>query len=143
MAGNQYGKGAARFPAATQCLVPLVSFPGPLSRVGRHPSPVSRITAYAMACPCDPAAVRSYAMGVDADNAPLRDPWVIADFEGWGDAADASVDAIDHILKIWDGNLLAELDPDEFYDFQFNRPLLDRGFDENLDIFTDPSTAER
>src|SRR5690625_4411940 len=82
-------------------------------------------------------------MGVDADNAPLRDPWVIAAFEGWGDAADASVDAIDHILKIWDGNLLAELDPDEFYDFQFNRPLLDRGFDENLDIFTDPSTAER
>src|SRR5690625_5865682 len=72
-------------------------------------------------------------MGVDADNAPLRDPWVIAAFEGWGDAADASVDAIDHILKIWDGNLLAELDPDEFYDFQFNRPLLDRGFDENLD----------
>ncbi len=63
-------------------------------------------------------------MNLDADSTPLRDPIFIAAFEGWNDAADAATSVIDHLLETWDGDLFAELDPDEFYDFQQVRPVM-------------------
>jgi proteasome assembly chaperone (PAC2) family protein len=52
---------------------------------------------------------------------------VIAAFEGWNDAGDAATDAVEHLLDVWDGEQLAEVDPDDFYDFQVNRPMVSLG----------------
>lgn len=52
----------------------------------------------------------------------LRNPWMVAAFEGWNDAADAASGAVDHLIEEWDAELLIELDPEEYYDFQVHRP---------------------
>lgn len=53
---------------------------------------------------------------------PLNDPWMVVAFEGWNDAADAASNVVDHLVEAWDAQILTELDPEEFYDFQVNRP---------------------
>ena len=61
---------------------------------------------------------------------PLDDPVVIAAFQGWNDAADAASAVVDHLMSVWDARVVGAIDPDEFYDFQMNRPgtaLDDRG----------------
>jgi proteasome assembly chaperone (PAC2) family protein len=57
----------------------------------------------------------------------LRTPVAIAAFEGWNDAADASTAAIEHLEQVWSAKTVAELDPEEFYDFQVNRPTVTQG----------------
>jgi proteasome assembly chaperone (PAC2) family protein len=52
----------------------------------------------------------------------LVDPVVIAAFEGWNDAADSATGAVDHLLDMWNARIVAELDSEEYYDFQVNRP---------------------
>ncbi len=52
----------------------------------------------------------------------LTDPIAIAAFEGWNDAGDAASNAVDHLADVWHAVLLAEIDPDPYYDFQVNRP---------------------
>jgi len=59
----------------------------------------------------------------------LVDPVVIAAFEGWNDAADAASATVDHLMKVWSARVIGEVDPEDFYDFQVNRPLT--GSDEN------------
>jgi hypothetical protein len=54
----------------------------------------------------------------------LRSPVAIAAFEGWNDAADASTAAVEHLQQVWSAKPVAELDPEEFYDFQVNRPMV-------------------
>ncbi|WP_283818559.1 PAC2 family protein [Jatrophihabitans telluris] len=54
----------------------------------------------------------------------LRAPVLIAAFEGWNDAGDAATGAIEHLELLWDATPLAELDPDDYYDFQVNRPTV-------------------
>ena len=54
----------------------------------------------------------------------LRSPVAVAAFEGWNDAADASTAAIEHLEQVWSAKTIAELDPEEFYDFQVNRPTV-------------------
>ncbi|MCW2671252.1 MAG: hypothetical protein JWO27_3149 [Frankiales bacterium] len=54
----------------------------------------------------------------------LRAPLLIAAFEGWNDAGDAATDAVEHLVDVWDGEEVAAIDPDEFYDFQVNRPMV-------------------
>ena len=56
------------------------------------------------------------------DVPPLRSPVLIAAFEGWNDAADAASGVLDHLLEVWDSTLVAVIDPEDFYDFQMNRP---------------------
>ena len=41
------------------------------------------------------------------DLANLRDPVVIAAFEGWNDAAEAATGAVDHLVDEWDAELSA------------------------------------
>ncbi len=73
------------------------------------------------------------------DVAPLRSPVLIAAFEGWNDAADAASGVLDHLLKVWDSTLVAVIDPEDFYDFQMNRPIV--GTDEQgMRRITWPST---
>jgi proteasome assembly chaperone (PAC2) family protein len=70
---------------------------------------------------------------------PLRSPVLIAAFEGWNDAADAASGVVDHLLKVWDARLVAVIDPEDFYDFQMNRPIV--GSDEHgMRRITWPST---
>jgi hypothetical protein len=57
----------------------------------------------------------------------LRSPVAIAAFEGWNDAADASTAAVEHLEHVWSAKTVAELDPEEFYDFQVNRPTVSQG----------------
>lgn len=54
----------------------------------------------------------------------LRDPVVLAAFEGWNDAADAATAAVDHLEQVWGARSVASLDPEEYYDFQVTRPVL-------------------
>ncbi|WP_328596666.1 PAC2 family protein [Aeromicrobium yanjiei] len=61
-------------------------------------------------------------MSSPTDIPPLRDPWMVAAFEGWNDAADAASGVVDHLIEEWDAELLIELDPEDFYDFQVHRP---------------------
>jgi len=60
----------------------------------------------------------------EADVSGLRDPLVLAAFEGWNDAGDAASSAVDHLVTVWGATLLGAVDPDEFYDFQVNRPTV-------------------
>ena len=52
----------------------------------------------------------------------LVNPVLVGAFEGWNDAGDAASGAIEHLELVWDAIPLAELDPDDYYDFQVNRP---------------------
>jgi proteasome assembly chaperone (PAC2) family protein len=54
----------------------------------------------------------------------LADPMMIAAFEGWNDAGDAATGAVEHLELIWDAKPLTSLDPDDYYDFQVNRPTV-------------------
>ena len=51
-------------------------------------------------------------------------PVVIAAFEGWNDAADAASGLIDHLIAEWQATIIGAIDPEEFYDFQVNRPVI-------------------
>ena len=54
----------------------------------------------------------------------LRDPVVIAAFEGWNDAGEAASKAVAHLHRVWGAEELAEFDPEEYHDFQVNRPTV-------------------
>jgi proteasome assembly chaperone (PAC2) family protein len=54
----------------------------------------------------------------------LVEPVMIAAFEGWNDAADAATGAVEHLEGVWDATPLAALDPEDYYDFQVNRPMI-------------------
>lgn len=54
----------------------------------------------------------------------LVDPVMIASFEGWNDAGEAASGAVDHLMQVWDATTVAALDPEDFYDFQVNRPTV-------------------
>ncbi len=53
---------------------------------------------------------------------PLRSPMLVAAFEGWNDAGDAASTAVRHLRDVWELDLVAELDPEEFYSFTDTRP---------------------
>ncbi len=69
----------------------------------------------------------------------LSDPILIAAFEGWNDAADSATEAVEHLEDVWDAEPVAELDPEEYYDFQVNRPQVSIG-DDGVREITWPST---
>jgi proteasome assembly chaperone (PAC2) family protein len=52
----------------------------------------------------------------------LDAPVLVAAFEGWNDAGDAASSAARYLLEQWGGTLIAEIDPEEFYDFTVTRP---------------------
>ena len=60
---------------------------------------------------------------IEYDDLPvLEDPVMIMAFEGWNDAGDAASGAVEHLREVWGAVPLAELDGEEYYDFQVNRP---------------------
>jgi hypothetical protein len=61
----------------------------------------------------------------------LRSPVMVIAFSGWNDAGEAASGAASHLLGCWTDpefdvvpELIAEVDPEEFYDFQVNRPMV-------------------
>ena len=56
---------------------------------------------------------------------PLAHPVAIAAFEGWNDAAEAASGLVNHLGIAWASIPIAAIDPDDFYDFQVNRPVID------------------
>lgn len=59
----------------------------------------------------------------------LADPVVIAAFEGWNDAAESATAVVDHLMVEWDATVVGAVDPEDYYDFQVNRPVV--GTDES------------
>jgi proteasome assembly chaperone (PAC2) family protein len=55
---------------------------------------------------------------------PLVNPVLISAFEGWNDAAGAATGVLDHLIDVWDAQLIAAIDPEDYYDFQVNRPIV-------------------
>ncbi|MGV1008802.1 MAG: PAC2 family protein [Dermatophilaceae bacterium] len=53
---------------------------------------------------------------------PLRDPILLAAFEGWNDAGEAATKTVAHLARTWKAQVAFELDPEDYYDFQVNRP---------------------
>ncbi len=45
-------------------------------------------------------------------------------FEGWHDAAEAASSAVKFIGEQLDAELVAAVDPEEYFDFQFSRPIV-------------------
>jgi proteasome assembly chaperone (PAC2) family protein len=54
----------------------------------------------------------------------LTDPVLLGAFEGWNDAGDAATGAVEHLELVWDAQPITELDPEDYYDFQVNRPTV-------------------
>jgi hypothetical protein len=76
----------------------------------------------------------------------LREPIMIMAFSGWNDAAEAASGAVEHLLSGWrDKNddvlpeLIAEVESEDFYDFQVNRPVVSID-DSEIRSITWPST---
>jgi predicted ATP-grasp superfamily ATP-dependent carboligase len=54
----------------------------------------------------------------------LRSPVLVAAFEGWNDAGDAATSAVEHLELVWEAEPFAAIDPEDYYDFQVNRPTV-------------------
>ena len=67
---------------------------------------------------------------VELEDVPeLVDPVVVAAFEGWNDAGDAASAAVEHLERVWQARTIASFDPEDYYDFQVNRPVVSFGED--------------
>src|SRR4051812_21631657 len=70
----------------------------------------------------------------------MTQPVMLAAFEGWNDAAEAATGLIDHVLAQFPGERFAEVDPEDYYDFQVNRPIISVG-ERGLRELSWPATA--
>ena len=52
----------------------------------------------------------------------LRQPVLVAAFEGWNDAGDASSNAVRWLCERWGAEPFAHIDPEDFFDFSVTRP---------------------
>ncbi|QAY62486.1 PAC2 family protein [Xylanimonas allomyrinae] len=65
---------------------------------------------------------------------------LLAAFEGWNDAGGAATAALEHLGEVWGARKVHELDPEEYHDFQVNRPVVGAGPDGRRRI-TWPTTS--
>jgi proteasome assembly chaperone (PAC2) family protein len=54
----------------------------------------------------------------------LINPVMVGAFEGWNDAGDAATGAVEHLELAWNAQQIATIDPDDYYDYQVNRPTV-------------------
>ena len=54
----------------------------------------------------------------------LRDPVLVAAFRGWNDGGQRAPLAAGYLAKVWAAERFAEVDAEEFYDFQATRPMV-------------------
>jgi proteasome assembly chaperone (PAC2) family protein len=81
-----------------------------------------------------------YAQSVDSltwegDLPHLRSPVLVCAFRGWNDAAAAASTALTAVATSLDAELIASIDPEEYFDFQSTRPMisLDEGQTRKID----------
>ncbi len=55
----------------------------------------------------------------------LTAPVLVVAFEGWNDAGEAASGVISHLGIEWDATPIAAMDPEDFYDFQVTRPVVE------------------
>src|ERR671937_2106565 len=60
----------------------------------------------------------------EGDPPQLRSPTLVCAFAGWNDAASAATAALEAVAASIDSEVVARVDPEEFYDFQVNRPTV-------------------
>lgn len=55
----------------------------------------------------------------------LRDPVALIAFEGWGDAGESASNAVVAFLENYETEVIAVIDPDDHFDFQVRRPVVE------------------
>lgn len=70
----------------------------------------------------------------------LPGPVMLAAFEGWNDAGSAATQSVAYLREIWDAEVVDALDPEEYHDFQVNRPMVGVGEDGRR-LISWPSTS--
>ena len=58
----------------------------------------------------------------EGDLPELRSPALVCAFAGWNDAASAATAALEAVAASLESEVVARIDPEDFYDFQVNRP---------------------
>jgi proteasome assembly chaperone (PAC2) family protein len=58
----------------------------------------------------------------EGESPGLRSPVLVCAFAGWNDASSAATAALEAVAASFDSDVVARIDPEEFYDFQVNRP---------------------
>ncbi len=59
------------------------------------------------------------------DRPVLNNPVALLAFEGWGDAGESASQALTEFLDKFDATLFGVIDPDDHFDFQVRRPLVE------------------
>jgi proteasome assembly chaperone (PAC2) family protein len=70
----------------------------------------------------------------EAEPPRLRSPIMVCAFAGWNDAAGAATTALTAAAESLDADLIAQVDPEEFFDFQANRPTISLDEGQNREI---------
>jgi proteasome assembly chaperone (PAC2) family protein len=60
----------------------------------------------------------------EGERPQLRSPILVAAFAGWNDAASAATTALETAAVDLESQVVARIDPEEFFDFQVNRPSI-------------------
>ena len=58
----------------------------------------------------------------DIQQPDLRQPFLILSFSGWSDAGSAATSAVRYLIEQLLASELAQIDPEEYYDFSVQRP---------------------
>jgi len=72
----------------------------------------------------------------------LIDPVVVVAFGGWNDAGNAATGAVEHLAEAYEAESVFSIDPDDFYDFQVNRPMVELNADDDRELIW-PTTELR
>ena len=110
-AGGQGGTQVGRAPVEDRCAAPARTGSTTMWRRSRTPSG---------------PGTGGYSDGMsDVPSRDLRDlddPVVVIAFGGWNDAGSAATGAVEHLSEAYEAEPVFSIDPDDFYDFQVNRP---------------------
>jgi proteasome assembly chaperone (PAC2) family protein len=61
----------------------------------------------------------------ESDVPQLRAPILVCTFQGWNDAAGAASTALGAVAASFDTELIADVDPEDYFDFQATRPTIE------------------
>src|SRR5215213_10507946 len=64
------------------------------------------------------------ALAWETEPPQLRSPVLVCAFAGWNDAAGSATTALTTTAESLDAEVIAQIDPEEFFDFQANRPTI-------------------
>jgi predicted ATP-grasp superfamily ATP-dependent carboligase len=59
-----------------------------------------------------------------SDRPRLRDPLLVCAFKGWNDAGEAASAALSFLIETFGGEVVARIDPEDYFDFSATRPTV-------------------